>query len=276
MAEAINFWSRDDGAYAGFSTNFPSSYVPPVGPGLWVPTGPQSALQPYWGQNRCFAIGTGDACDPGAPPPYSTSMTSTFYAQALEVYNTVNGLTQEQRDIANWWADGGGTVTPPGHSVSILTQIVRRDSVKLDKAAEAYAKMGIAVADAFISCWECKFRYNLLRPVTFIQANIDPNWMAFIATPPFPEYSSGHSVQSGAAATILTSLFGDDVSFTDMTNVSLGLAPRTFGSFHEAAEEAAISRLYGGIHFRAAIETGIQQGRTVAGFVNGLEWRVQP
>jgi hypothetical protein len=139
-------------------------------------------------------------------------------------------------------------------------------------AAEAYAKVGIAVADAFISCWSTKFRYNLLRPVTYIRGVIDPAWGSLLVTPPFPEYTSGHSVQSAASAQVLTDLFGT-VAFTDHTHDDRGLAPRSFGSFKQAAEEAAISRLYGGIHFSTAIDLGLEQGLCVGRRVSDLEFR---
>ena len=138
------------------------------------------------------------------------------------------------------------------------------------KAAETYAKLGIAVSDAFIACWDTKFRFNLLRPVTCIQQLIDPAWLPLLTTPPFPEYTSGHSVQSGAAFGVLADVFGDRYSFDDHTHDSRGLAPRHFDSFSEAADEAAISRLYGGIHFRPAIELGLQQGRCIADAVGRL------
>ncbi len=140
-------------------------------------------------------------------------------------------------------------------------------------AAETYAKVGIAVCDAFIACWDTKYRYNLLRPVTYIQRLIDPTWLPLLTTPPFPEYTSGHSVQSGAAFGVLADLFGDAYSFDDHTHDNRGLAPRHFNSFSAAADEAALSRLYGGIHFRPAIELGLEQGRCVADAVDELPMR---
>lgn len=276
VANAVYFWSRNDRGHEGFDRNFPSSYSPPVGPGLWVPTPPgnQSALQPYWGENRTFALDTSDVCDPGAPPPYSTVNTSLFWQEANEVFVTTNALTQAQTDIALWWADNPGqTATPPGHSISLLTQVLAEKGARLDVAADAYARVGIAVADAFIACWKAKFTYNLLRPITYIQANLDPNWVSPITTPPFPEYTSGHSVQSGAWAEVMTGLFGDRYGFTDSTNTFLGYSARSFQSFYDAANEAAISRLYGGIHFRSAIDLGVLQGRCVGRQVLALKLR---
>ncbi len=273
VADHVFRWSRNDGRHEAYLNNFPS-YTPPTGQGLWVPTPPQfmPALQPYWGSNRPFALVSGARCDPGPPLAYSEKGSSAFYAEAQECYQISTNLSPEQEAIALFWSDAPATTfTPPGHSVSILTQVLRDRALALDIAAEAYAKVGIAVADAFISCWRTKYRYNLLRPITYIQHVIDPAWTPLLVTPPFPEYTSGHSVQSAAAAQVLTEMLGR-VSFTDHSHDDLGLARRSFGSFFEAAEEAAISRLYGGIHFRAAIERGFRQGRCVGRKVSRLEF----
>jgi hypothetical protein len=272
VAAHVFEWSRGDGGHEGYARNFPP-YTPPVGPGLWVPTPPafQSALQPTWGSNRCLAIAGGDACPPGDHPPYSEAEGSAFHAEAFETYEAVNNLTPEQQAIARFWSDDpGATATPPGHSCSLATIVLRRENASLATAAVTYAKVGIAISDAFVACWQRKYTANLLRPVTYIRAVIDPAWTPLLGTPPFPEYPSGHSVQSGAAAEVLTGLFGDGYAFVDDTHVPRGLAPRSFGSFREAAEEAAISRLYGGIHFRAAIENGLEQGRCIGEAVNAL------
>lgn len=271
VAAHIFAWSTNDGGHEAFLTNFPP-YEPPSGPGLWVRTPPGflPALQPYWGANRSFALSSGAACSPPPPPSYSGEPGSAFYAEAYECYSAVGRLTPEQEAIARFWSDDPGqTPTPPGHSISILTQVARTLDLSLAAAAEAYAKVGIAVADAFIGCWSTKYVHSLLRPVSYIRNLIDSGWTPLLATPPFPEYTSGHSVQSGAAAQVLTNLFGE-VAFVDRTHESRGLPARSFSSFHEAAEEAAVSRLYGGIHFRAAIERGLEQGRCIGRHVSAL------
>jgi hypothetical protein len=271
MARHVFDWSLTDGGHEAFLNNFPS-YTAPSGPGLWVPTPPGllPALQPYWGASRPFVLGSDEACSPGPPPPYLESVDSVFYAEAFDCYRVTSDLTPEQEAIARFWSDDPGqTATPPGHSISILTQVARELNLTLDRAAEAYAKVGIAVADAFISCWRTKYNYNLLRPVTYIRSVIDPNWTSLLVTPPFPEYTSGHSVQTAAAAQVLTSIFGQ-LAFTDHTHDTRGLPPRSFSSFAAAAEEAAISRLYGGIHFRAAIERGLEQGACIGKHVTAL------
>jgi len=267
VAAAIHDWSKGDGGHEGYLRNFPTSYVPPPGPGLWVPTPPANlrAMQPFWGSNRCMALASANEFDPGSPPAFSTDEQSPLFGEAAEVFEAVEGLTSEQEAIALFWADDPArTATPPGHSLSILTQQLVSEDSSLADAAEAYAMLGIAVCDAFIACWRTKFEYNLLRPITYVRAHIDPSWgdPLPVTTPPFPEYTSGHSVQSAATAEVLTALFGT-VSFTDHTHDALGLPARTFQSFDEAAEEAGISRLYGGIHYRSAIERGLDQGRSI-------------
>jgi hypothetical protein len=197
------------------------------------------------------------ACAASGHPAYSTSTSSTFYDQALLVYITTGNagahLTPEQKHIANFWADNPTvTGTPPGHWVAITGMVAAQAGLSLDRTAEAYACVGIAVADAFITCWKTKFDTNLLRPVTYIQANINAGWKPFIPTPNFPTYPSGHSTQSAAAATVLSGLLGRR-AFTDTThsdlNPELGYPDRAFADFYAAANEAAVSRLYGGIHY---------------------------
>lgn len=270
---AIADWAEADGIGALNNCN----YTPPSGPGLWEPTPPQYAapVQPCWGQMRPFVLRErSNQCQPTARPVYSEETDSQFYFEALDVYLTVKNLTADQQEIARFWSDDlGKTGTPPGHTISILTQIARNRQLSLDVAAEAYARLGIAVADAFISCWQTKFATNVVRPVTYIGRVIDPDWTSPLTTPPFPEYTSGHSVQVGAAAAVLTSLFGDNYEFTDDTHHDLGLVRRSFSSFSAMAEEAAISRLYGGIHYRSAIEAGLRQGACIGEQVNALEFR---
>jgi hypothetical protein len=271
VARHIFEWSKTDGGHEGFLRNFPP-YTPPRGAGLWEPTPPGflPALQPYWGSNRPFVLRSGAACSPDPPLAYSEAAASSFYEEAHECYRAVTELTGEQEAIVRFWSDDPGTTaTPPGHSISILTQVVRALDLPLSRAAEAYAKVGIAVADAFISCWSTKYRDNLLRPVTYIRRLIDPDWTPLLVTPPFPEYTSGHSVQSAVAARVLTDLLGP-ISFTDRTHESRGLPARSFASFTDAAREAAVSRMYGGIHFRAAIDRGLEQGFCVGRRVRAL------
>lgn len=271
IAEQIYNWSKTDGGHEAYNNLFPTSFQLPVGPQYWVPTAAgQKPLLPYWGDNRPFIAGCTAVSQPAPPAQFSTEPNSNFYQQAYEVYTTGQNLTDEETIIANYWADGGGTVTPPGHSISILKQLLSEENADIAKCADAYCKMGIAVSDAFVSCWKCKYQYNLLRPLTYINQYIDPEWTTSIGTPPFPEYTSGHSVQSGAAQIILEHLFGANKFFTDNTHATrtdINGTPRSFNSFDAFAQEAAISRLYGGIHYRDAIAVGVAQGKSVGQMV---------
>lgn len=270
VGDAVAQWAAVDGGHNGHLTNFPAGYTSPVGPGLWEPTPPDFRtipLQPYWGDNRPF-IHRG--CDASAPPAYSVDSESVFGGFAQEVYDVSQGLTAEQIEIALFWADDPGTFTPPGHSLAMTGQILAAEQSPLGVAAETLFRVGCAVADAFIQCWHTKYIWNLVRPVTHIRAHIDPAWSPIVTTPPFPEYNSGHSTQSAAWAEVMTGLFGSDYVFTDHSHHRLGLAPRTFASFREAAEEAAVSRLYGGIHYRFANESGLETGQCVGRAAAGI------
>jgi len=271
IANAVFDYSRVDGGHNCQFSNFPSSYVPPVGPGLWEPVGNQTCLQPYWGNNRPFVMDdTIAATMPPAPTAYSTDTESEMYYQAYQVFYTVNNATSEQITIAQYWADGGGTCTPPGHSISMLTDILANEDADLATATRAYAQLGMALSDAFLTCWRTKYRHNLLRPITYIRDHIDPNWNVIVSTPPFPEYVSGHSSQSGAFFGVMTELFGEHYMFIDSTHGSNFGGPRQFNSFLEAAQEAAVSRLYGGIHFEMGNNEGLNLGVRIGNNVNEL------
>lgn len=261
-------WSESDGGARVENMGFPLEFALNKGPANWVPTNlinqQQKPLLPKWGENRPFALQTGNACPLPAPPAYSEEKGSDFYSEALEVYETVKNLTPEQRAIARFWSDDPMlSPTPPGHWIVIGLKILNERKASATEHADLLARLGITLADAFIGCWHSKFEYDLLRPVTYIKRVIDPKWEPILITPPFPEYPSGHSTQSGAAATVLTAFFGENFAFTDNTHEKDKLPNRSFRSFWDAAEEAGISRLYGGIHFRAAIERGLEQGRCI-------------
>lgn len=238
--------------------------MPTGDPSFWVPTrSNQRPVEPFWGQIRPFALYYADACAVHRNIDFSEEEGSTFYLQALEVKTTGDNLTNEQKDIARFWVDTPGeTGTPAGHWMLLANQMVDVLDLKLERSAMMYALVGIAVGDSFISTWSYKYQDNLLRPETYIQEYIDPQWQPLIASPGFPEYPSGHSVVSGAASEVLTGMFGI-VAFTDRSGQKHRLGERSFTSFEAAASEAAISRLYGGIHYRAAIENGLRQGRCI-------------
>ncbi|MBC2771349.1 vanadium-dependent haloperoxidase [Rhizobium sp. AQ_MP] len=261
-------WSLQDGGAKVENMGFPLEFALGSRPESWVPTSlinqQQLPLLPKWGENRPFAMPTGNACPLPPPPAYSEEKGSDFYKEALEVYETVKNLTPEQRAIARFWSDDPMlSPTPPGHWIVIALKVLDERKASAAEHADLLARLGITLADAFIGCWHSKFEYDLLRPVTYIKRVIDPKWEPVLITPPFPEYPSGHSTQSGAAATVLTAFFGENFAFTDSTHEKDKLPNRSFKSFWDAANEAGISRLYGGIHFRAAIERGLDQGRCI-------------
>lgn len=278
IAAHVLAWSRGDGGAVVENMGFPATYQPRNAPDAWVPTSlvaqQQAPLLPGWGSNRTFAMPDGSACGIPAPPAYSEEPGSAFYREAAEVHRTVLDLTPEQREIARFWSDDPMlSPTPPGHWISIALKVLEDDGADAARTAEALALLGIGMADAFIGCWHAKFEYDLIRPITYIRRVIDPKWEPILNTPPFPEYPSGHSTQSGAAAAVLAGLFGADRAFDDATHVDDGLPARSYASFRAAAEEAALSRLYGGIHFRAAIERGLDQGRCIGAYVTALRTR---
>lgn len=253
----------------------------------WQPTPPayMSGIEPSWNKIRPFIIDSAAQFKPLPPPPFSMEKTSDFYKELKEVYDisaaiTEKGDASEEIQIARFWdcnpyvsvtrghlMFATKKITPGAHWIGITKIACRTTSADFDKTVFAYAKTSIAIADAFISCWDEKYRSNLVRPETLINAYIDDSWKPVLQTPPFPEYTSGHSVVSGAAATALTNIFGDNFAFDDDTEVPYGLPVRSFTSFYTAADEAAISRMYGGIHYRKAVEVGLQQGRDLGTFV---------
>jgi hypothetical protein len=226
--------SKDDGEHRAYLTNFPTSYVPPVGPGLWVPLPGQVAVQPFWRDQMTPFLSPGAACDPGPPPAFSETPGSEFYGQAFEVYAVSTHLTPEQLTIARYWADGPGTINGVGHSLSTTSEVLVEVGANLEEAAEAFARVGIAAADALLSCWYSKYQYNRIRPISYIRHVIDPSYTTPLPTPPFPEYTSAHSAQTAAALGTLQALFGD-VGYTDHTHDGDGFAPRTFGSLSESS-----------------------------------------
>lgn len=257
-------------------------YTPSNGDEYWQPTGPgfMSAIEPYWNTLRTFILDSCSQFTGGAPHSYSADTTSLFYKEVYEVYRLGKNLSNEQAAIAMFWdcnpfalqqvghlEFGLKKISPGGHWMGITGIACKKQKFNLSKTAYTHALVALGMADAFISCWNNKYRYNRVRPVTVINRLIDKNWVPLLQTPPFPEYTSGHSVISTAASTILTHLFGNHFSFTDDTEVEFGLPRRTFNSFSLASGEAAVSRLYGGIHFRDAIENGVKEGKQIGLFV---------
>ncbi|PCJ95556.1 MAG: phosphatidic acid phosphatase [Flavobacteriaceae bacterium] len=256
-------------------------------PTRWQPTPPayMDGIEPHWNKIRPFVIDSANQFIPAPPPPFSMEKGSVFYNEVKEVYDISNEITEKGDDseelaIAQFWdcnpfvsvtrghlMFATKKISPGAHWIGIAKIASKETNADFGKTIYAYTKTSMAIADGFISCWDEKYRSNLIRPETLINEYFDENWEPVLQTPPFPEYTSGHSVVSGAAATALTSIYGDDFAFVDDTEVPYGLPIRTFTSFNTAADEAAISRMYGGIHYRVAVEVGVKQGRDLGKFV---------
>ncbi len=276
MAMAIMTWARTDGGHEAWGPlrRHQSTYVPPSGAGQWSPTPPNfaPALLPWWGEVRPFALADASACPAPPPPAYSEQGGSAFQRETEEVHRISQAATQEQRQVSLYWADDPlKTPTPAGHWTFIATDQLKAGKASLARSAQVYARLHLAMADAFIAAWKTKYTVNLLRPVTAVQLTIDSQWVpTMMHTPPFPEYPSGHSVLSAAAAGVLEHEFGERTRFTDNTHNDRGWGPRSFASFRAAADEAAVSRLYAGIHFRSGVDGGKVQGLCVSARVLGL------
>lgn len=247
-------------------------------PGRWIPTPPayMDAVEPNWGTLRPFTMDTATQFTPEPPFPFDSTKRSDFYKQMVEVQQVGVNLTDEQRAIAAFWDCNpfvmhvqGHTMfatkkmSPGGHWMGIVRLASHKANADITRSSEAYARTAIALADAFLSVWAEKYRSNVIRPETMINRYVDERWTPLLQTPPFPEYTSGHSGISTASAVVLTKLFGENFAFADSTEMEYGLPVRSYPSFEAAASEAAISRLYGGIHYRRAIEQGQLQGRKV-------------
>ena len=221
------------------------------------------ATEPYWREIRPFVLASWEACAVPAPSEFSTAPSSDLLQNAMAVRDTRTTLTDEQRTIALYWADNAGeSGTPVGHWLSIASQMIGERGLESGAAARLVLATAIAQADAFIAAWGYKYQYNLIRPRTYIRRVIDPAWEPLIPTPPFPEHPAGHSTQSAAAAAVLTAMLGA-TAFDDSTSVTLGHAVRHFTDFGAAADEAGLSRVYGGIHF----PSGDLAGRALGGCI---------
>lgn len=291
MAFAVFEYSKLDAAgHEAYLRNQPADYVPPTGIGKWQPTFPDfgRALLPYWGKVRTFAI---NETEKVAKPPvaYSTRSTAPFYAQGLEVYSTTTTLTSEQKWIAEFWSDDIFKLTfePAGRWLAITQQVVRKEKVALDKAIYTFAKVSMSLSDAGVACWNSKYIYNLERPVSYIRITIDPKWVSKLnnvipvpyvvgVTPPFPAYPSGHSSFGGAAAEVLSEIYGYNYAMTDNCHQGrtefLGM-PRSFNSFYDMAYENAYSRIPLGVHYRMDCEEGLRMGYATGKKVNQLGWK---
>jgi hypothetical protein len=280
IALAVLRWSRSDG-YA--ATRGASRYTVNDSPGRWVPTPPLYAtgLEPHWREIRPMVMDSAAQFMPPRPPAVDLRHTkSPYYMALMEVKRTVDSLDEEQRHIADFWDDNPfkmnvtGHVmfatkkfSPPGHWMNIVGIAARKAGADVNATVAAYAETAIALFDGFISCWDEKYRSNYVRPETVINAEVDQDWRPYIQTPPFPSYTSGHSTISAAAAEVMTEHFGDGLAFTDTSLLEFGIANREIRSFRQAAQEASLSRLYGGIHYRFDLDAGNRSGRALGAYV---------
>jgi hypothetical protein len=245
----------------------------------WVPTAPDYAdgLEPYWSKMLTMGLDSSNQIEADPFPAYSADKNSAFYKEMKEVYDISKNMTDEQVDIALFWDDNpfvskhkghvmfqDKKMTPGGHWMAITAKACKMSNANAVKSSKAYAYTSVGLYDAFISCWYVKYKTVRIRPQSAIQRLIDEQWISYIQTPPFPEYTSGHSTISASAAEMLTHLFGDNIAFTDSSEHEYNLPVRSFKSFRQAAEEASISRVYGTIHYRSGCENGNKQGKKVA------------
>lgn len=257
----------------------------------WKPTPPSymEAIEPHWNKIRTMVLSSADQFKPQPPTTFDLKKGSPFYQELMQVYETVKEAKEEEIAIASFWdcnpyvmnqtghmMFATKKITPGGHWMGISNIASKTADHSLIESIETSTKVSIALFDAFISCWDEKYRSKLIRPETLINKHIDDTWKPILQTPPFPEHTSGHSVISSAAAHVLTDLLGDSFKYTDDVEVKYGLPSRDFNSFTEASDQAAISRLYGGIHYMPAIEYGVTQGKNVGAYqLEKLSFRVK-
>jgi hypothetical protein len=280
VAQHILDWSKKDNYIQ--TRSLPKYTITQEDPARWIPTPPSysDALEPYWMTVRQWTLDSLSQFLVDEPHPFSTDTESDFHKAALEVLEVQKNLSEEQLATAWYWDDNPYAVqasghlmqarkktSPGGHWMFIASEACRISNADIMTSASALLLTSLALADGFIMCWQEKFRTNVIRPETYINKYIDPAYQPIIETPPFPEHPSGHATISGAAAGVLTSLFGDNFTFTDSVEVEYGMDPRTYPSFMSAAEEAAMSRLYGGIHYRIGNETGTKLGKEIGQYI---------
>jgi hypothetical protein len=253
----------------------------------WKPTPPayMKGVEPHWNEIRPFLLDSAQQFKPAKAVDFSMKPDSYFYKLAMAVRDKGMHLTPDQAATATYWDDNpfkvntnGHTmfaikkISPGGHWINIAGLVCRKVKADYVRTAETYACLSVVIADSFINCWDEKYKSKVIRPETYINQYIDQNWAPLLQTPPFPEYTSGHSVVSNASAVVLTKMFGDDVSFTDSTEVAFDMPARKFSSFNAAAKEASISRFYGGIHYMPSIVNGINEGEQIGRFaINRLK-----
>lgn len=251
-------------------------------PGKWRPTPPDylDGIEWCWNTMKPFVLDSASQFMPARPPKYSLDTTSQFYKGVMETYHINKTLTDEQIDIAHYWDDNPAVIehsghmmfankkiTPGGHWMGICAIASKQSGADLVKTAQAYALTAIALYEAFISCWDEKYRSQTIRPVTVINDKIEKTWMPLLQTPPFPEYTSGHSTITASASVVLAKLYGENFAFQDTSDLRYIGMQRHFNSFSQAAAEASISRVYGGIHYRYSVDIGAEQGMKIGALI---------
>lgn len=275
IASRIVAWAKTDGFLK--LNNLPR-YTPKTGSANWKPTAPSfmAPIEPNWNTIRPFLLDSAAQFKPKPPVAFSKDTSSAFFQLMMETYAVGNRALMEEQDIAMFWdcnpfavqqighvEFGLKKISPGGHWIGITGIACIKNKTTFNNSVLIHALVGLTMHDAFISCWDEKYRSNRVRPETAINQMIDKRWRPLLQTPPFPEYTSGHSVVSTASSVILERIFGSNFAFKDDSEVEFGLPIREFTSFKQAAKEAAISRLYGGIHYRDAVEDGEIQGRNI-------------
>lgn len=258
VATRVYNWAATDG-----TTNINPPYVPPVGPGLWIPTSTSPIVNPYAYQLRLLVPGSADNTTLEPPPAFSTVPGSPFYNMVKEVYDARVNITPEQKALADYFKDVPG-YTPGGTYLALMTQLLDITKPTLDMAALDYVKIGLATRDASIVLFTNKYHFNLIRPVTYIRAYIDPNWSSYIPTPNHPEFPSGHSTSGGAILTMMSKIFGEDFHITLHTYDYLNYPSRSYTSFTQMSNDISDSRFYSGLHYRATLVKSTEQGKKVA------------
>lgn len=273
IAQDILTWAKEDGGDEGFNANFPDSYTPPECTECWVKTTPGylPSLLPYWGKTRWLMPKSEETMVGCEVLPFETDSSSLLYQDALGLLNNSRDKNPEFEVIAEYWDDSPGySGTPSGHFFSLACCLVEQKNLDLRKAIELYAKLGIAMNEAYIASWRMKYSFNFIRPITYIQRYIHPQFNTRLSTPPFPEFPSGHSYQSSAGGEVFKYIFGDQTSFIDSTNVhrdDINGTPRSFTSFTQLVEEVSWSRYYGGIHFRKTLDISMEYGAKLGIYV---------
>jgi hypothetical protein len=274
IALEIIAWSILDSADNGFNENYPESYQPPQCISCWTKTTPGylPSLLPFWGGNKTMLAGSHALVHECKPFEFSKDSTSMIYQNSKEIVELSNSSNPELEIIAEYWNDAAGySGTPAGHWFTIAQQIAQQNHLTIERALELYAKLGIALNEASITCWKLKYTYNFLRPISYIHRFIDPQFNTIIDSPPFPEFPSGHSFQSGAGSEVFNAIIGTNYSFTDSTNATkrgIDNTLRSYTNFDEMADEISLSRLYGGIHYRYTLDQSLEYGRKLGIYVS--------